>query len=74
MDKRILKCIQCGNDFSISGEEMEKLYSRGFAIPKRCPDCRRNKSKISDGNSSEWRRKGKKRGKKGKESYWEEKD
>ena len=72
MPDRIMNCIQCGNDFSVSKKELDKLNSRGFAIPKRCPECRRNKSKISDESNNEWRRKGKKRNKKWKEDYWEE--
>jgi len=74
MKDKLLKCIQCGNEFMVSGKEIEKLFSRGFAVPKRCQDCRRKKSKNLNENNNEWRQKDRKRNKRGKESYWEEKD
>ena len=40
-----IACIQCGNEFELSNVDRSKLAARGFDLPKRCPDCRRNKSR-----------------------------
>ena len=71
MKDKALTCIQCGSQFAVTGEEQEKLSSRGFGIPKRCPDCRKNKSKIS-GSFEDWEPRGKKRQGRGKKSQFEE--
>ena len=39
-------CIQCGEDFELTGSEVQRFMSKGFDLPRRCPDCRKNKSKI----------------------------
>lgn len=39
-------CIQCGTEFDLSGTNRDKLTMRGFDLPKRCPDCRKKKSKY----------------------------
>jgi hypothetical protein len=54
-------CIQCGDEFELSGDTFDKLTTRGFDIPKRCPDCRRNKSKYLVDEISPRRREKKKR-------------
>ncbi|MFC1862752.1 zinc-ribbon domain containing protein [Thermodesulfobacteriota bacterium] len=74
MEDRMLICIQCGNEFSVSGQELEKLKTRRFAFPKRCSECRRKKSKNQNEENSKGRQKGEKRNKRGKESYWEGED
>lgn len=33
-------CIQCGNEFEITDSEVNFYKSKGFALPKRCKDCR----------------------------------
>ena len=71
MKEKLLTCVQCGNEFSVSSEEQKKLFSRGFAVPKRCPYCRKNKSRGIQESNIERRQRGKKRHKKGKESFWE---
>lgn len=71
MKDKLLTCVQCGNEFFLSSEEQKKLFSRGFAVPKRCPDCRRNKSRGIQESNNEWRQRGKKRSKREKESFWE---
>ena len=43
-DKSII-CIQCANPFVFSVAEQERFIASGFAIPKRCPECRKMKLK-----------------------------
>ena len=43
-DKSII-CIQCANPFVFSVAEQERFIASGFAIPKRCPECRKKKLK-----------------------------
>lgn len=43
-DKSII-CIQCENPFVFSVAEQEHFITSGFAIPKRCPECRKKKLK-----------------------------
>lgn len=45
-DKKIV-CAQCNEIFTLTNEEMERILSRGFGLPKRCPDCRKKKNKMS---------------------------
>ena len=53
---KIITCIQCENSFFLTAADQERLFERGFGIPKRCPDCRKKKSKtimeISEGRKS----------------------
>ncbi len=45
------KCIQCGDQFSITEEEQENYKSKGYRLPKRCKSCRkdnRNEEKFID--------------------------
>ena len=71
MKEKALTCIQCGSPFTITGKDQEKLSSKGFGIPKRCPDCRKNKSKIS-GTIEDWEPKSRKSQGRGKKSLFEE--
>jgi hypothetical protein len=41
----ILTCIQCEEDFEFSIYEQEKYKHKGFDVPLRCPQCRKNKVK-----------------------------
>ncbi|MBN2061196.1 MAG: zinc-ribbon domain containing protein [Deltaproteobacteria bacterium] len=72
MKDKALPCIQCGKPFIVTSMEQEKLSSRGFDIPKRCPDCRKNKSRIS-GVTEDWEPRGKKRVSRNKKSRFEDK-
>ena len=45
-------CIQCENEFVITAAEQERLASKGFDIPKRCPECRKKKTKAVKENDS----------------------
>jgi len=48
MNGKRVTCIQCDNDFVISEVELDFLQSRGFDEPRRCPLCRKKKSRSSD--------------------------
>jgi hypothetical protein len=37
---RELRCIDCGNNFSLSAEEQEFFKEKGYEQPKRCKACR----------------------------------
>lgn len=39
------ECIQCGSTFELSEIEIKRFDAKGFDLPRRCPDCRRHKSK-----------------------------
>jgi hypothetical protein len=47
MNKKII-CIQCEREFEFSINEQLRCKKMNFDIPKRCPDCRKKKLKISD--------------------------
>jgi CxxC-x17-CxxC domain-containing protein len=40
MGNKTLTCADCGNQFEFSEEEQNFFAEKGFADPKRCPDCR----------------------------------
>ncbi len=42
MDKTI-RCIQCNSEFLFTEREQKYYQDRGFSIPKRCPDCRKER-------------------------------
>jgi hypothetical protein len=48
MKDRVLICIQCEKKFVFSVVEQEYFISMGFDEPKRCPLCRKNKSKAAN--------------------------
>jgi hypothetical protein len=45
MADRIILCAQCEKPFRVSEDEMALLESKGFSLPRRCPECRRKKCK-----------------------------
>jgi hypothetical protein len=48
MEDLIMVCIQCEEEFQFSVSEQKKYEDRGYDIPKRCPSCRKHKSRNSD--------------------------
>lgn len=56
MFDKTLECIQCGEVFTLSAAEQERIFSRGFDEPKRCPDCRRHKFRSDEGETPKRRR------------------
>ena len=47
-----LTCWQCGQEFLFSSREQKKYLQRGFDPPRRCPDCRKHRSRLS--SEQEW--------------------
>lgn len=38
-----ITCKDCGVEFEISAEEKRWYEDKGFEIPKRCPNCRKQR-------------------------------
>ena len=45
METKIIACIQCDEEFEFTKKEQEKVRQKGFDPPRRCPQCRKNKSR-----------------------------
>jgi Probable zinc-ribbon domain len=48
MRDQLITCVQCKTDFEFSAVEQEYYNDKGFNPPRRCPQCRKNKSKSAD--------------------------
>jgi len=48
-DKEII-CIQCGKPFVFSVADQRRFMMLGFDTPRRCPDCRKRKSRMIEVN------------------------
>ena len=48
MKDMTMVCIQCDEEFEFSALEQKKYEDRGYDIPKRCPSCRKHKSRNMD--------------------------
>ena len=48
MKTRLITCVQCEKEFEFSIIDQKNFRERGFDPPKRCPSCRRKKSKLSE--------------------------
>lgn len=38
-----IECVDCGKTFDLSVEEQEWYKEKGFALPKRCKECRKER-------------------------------
>jgi serine/threonine protein kinase len=45
-------CTVCGKKFTITVGESESYKSKGYSLPRRCPECRRNNAMPSQETSS----------------------
>jgi Probable zinc-ribbon domain len=48
MRDQLIACVQCNSEFEFSEAEQEYYKNKGFNPPKRCPQCRKNKSRLAD--------------------------
>jgi hypothetical protein len=48
MKDKTITCIQCDKAFLFSTSEQEHFSLMGFDEPRRCPGCRKKKSKGED--------------------------
>lgn len=46
MESEWIVCVQCDDEFEFSIADQIRYERKGFEPPKRCPSCRRHKSKI----------------------------
>jgi CxxC-x17-CxxC domain-containing protein len=51
---RTLTCVQCGNEFTFSGDDQEFHAGRGYQDPKRCPSCRAERRSSRDSGSGSY--------------------
>ena len=73
MRDKTLTCIQCGNQFVLTVNDQEKLITRGFDFPKRCPDCRKRKFRqVQEDHHDDWGSKKKKKHTRREKFYFEE--
>jgi len=42
-EDRLLTCADCGTEFIFTAGESVYFESKRLSIPKRCPDCRRQR-------------------------------
>ena len=49
-----IDCIQCNQPFDFDADEQAYFQQRGYDTPKRCPACRRNKTKEDP--QQQWQR------------------
>lgn len=38
-----VECIDCGRTFDLTKEEQDWYKEKGFAMPKRCKECRKER-------------------------------
>jgi hypothetical protein len=69
-----VSCVQCGNQFILTSHEQERLIVRGFDIPKRCPDCRKHKSRNAHDAYDEWDYMRKRKQSRREKDYFEEEE
>ena len=43
-----ITCIKCGKAFVMSPTEIKFYRAHGYEMPKRCPDCRVDKSNVTE--------------------------
>lgn len=41
-----VECKECGNTFEITKEEQDWYKEKGFELPKRCRNCRKERRKA----------------------------
>ncbi len=47
MEVQFVVCAQCGQEFEFSADDQLRYALRGFDAPRRCPACRKRKSRDS---------------------------
>lgn len=51
-DRTTIKCVDCGNTFSITTEEKQWYEEKGFKVPKRCKKCRERRKAERNGKEN----------------------
>ncbi|MBN2539464.1 MAG: zinc-ribbon domain containing protein [Deltaproteobacteria bacterium] len=65
MEDITIGCIQCGHEFVFTASEQRQYRNRNFSNPRRCPECRKKKAKLSNTDQNS-----KNRNNKDAEMYW----
>jgi hypothetical protein len=47
METMLIQCIQCDVEFEFSIQDQILYSEKGYDEPRRCPGCRKNKSKAN---------------------------
>ncbi len=47
METKLIQCIQCDAEFEFSIQDQILYLKKGYDEPRRCPGCRKNKSKTT---------------------------
>ena len=47
MKDQEFECVQCNEPFVFTIDEQQKYADMGFDPPKRCPACRKKRTKLS---------------------------
>lgn len=42
-DVLTVECVDCGKTFDLTVEEQDWYKEKGFALPKRCKECRKER-------------------------------
>ncbi len=50
MKDKEIPCIQCGKPFLFTVADQRRFMRLGFDTPRRCPDCRKRKSRMIEVN------------------------
>ena len=48
----ILKCVDCGGNFTLADGEIEFYKARGWSWPKRCPFCRKRRREMLESDQA----------------------
>lgn len=43
VDVLTVECVDCGKTFDLTVEEQDWYKEKGFALPKRCKECRKER-------------------------------
>ncbi|MBO4416458.1 MAG: zinc-ribbon domain containing protein [Lachnospiraceae bacterium] len=49
---KMIRCIDCGRDFSFTVNDHEYYTKKGLSEPRRCPECRKNRNSGNNTNNS----------------------
>lgn len=46
MQIKVIECVQCRNEFDFTVSQQNYYAKMGFDEPKRCPECRKRKTRL----------------------------
>ena len=48
METKWIVCLQCETEFEFDASEQRRYAEKGYDDPRRCPSCRKHKTKVLD--------------------------